>query len=97
MKTRKGKYLGKRYDGWTVIEQVRYTYPKARTGDHYDYYLAKLNLITKQAMTIFVAASTIVKLDRGELTMEKLLESKNYLVSKNIRIPKNAVHKTALV
>lgn len=94
---RTSKYLGRRYDGWTVIEQERYTSANETTHALYNYYLSKIDLTTKKVYTLYLTAATILKLDKQQTTMATLLKNKQWLAEqKHSYISRNKIHKTSL-
>lgn len=94
---RTSKYIGRRYDGWTVIEQERYTPTNEATHTHYNYYLSKIDLTTKKIYTIYLSAPTILKLEKQQTTMATLLKNKQWLAEvKHRYIERNKIHKVPL-
>ncbi|MBO5423934.1 MAG: hypothetical protein J6A25_07810 [Lachnospiraceae bacterium] len=96
-----GKYLGRRYDGWTVVEQERYVAPKEQskiTDNHaqYNYYLCKIDLATKNVLTVYISGNLIRKLAAGQRTMQGILETKRRFVKGGYWVEKNKVHKIPL-
>lgn len=94
---RASKYLGRRYDGWTVVEQERYISANKATHAHYNYYLSKIDLATKKIYTLYLTAATILKLEKQQTTMSTLIENKQWLAEvKHRYIERNKIHKIPL-